>query len=58
MGSLCVLCENKKCPNYGKNIKISWNCIKFYSSLKERGKRIKMNLIDDYKGNIEAVKKI
>ena len=29
-----------------------------YSSLKERGKRIKMNPIDDYKGNIEAVKKI
>ena len=53
-----MLCENKKCPNYGKNIKISWNCIKFYSSLKERGKRIKMNPIDDYKGSIEAIKKI
>lgn len=54
MGSLCVLCKNEKCPNCGKNIKISWNCIK----LKGRGKRIKMNPIDDYKGNIEAVKKI
>ena len=30
-----------------------------HSSLKkERGKRIKVNPIDDYKGNIEAIKKI
>ena len=26
MGSYCLLCKNKKCPNVGMNVYIGWEC--------------------------------